>query len=85
VPCTNRDCESSLHDLQICVQVKTSRTFIRDATVASPLALALFGAGTLDVVHDGGYMALGGWLRFRAPAQVFETPSSTSVAVPLVC
>jgi hypothetical protein len=52
------------------LQMKTSRTFIRDATAASPLALALFGAGTLDVAHEGGYVALGGWLRFRAPAQV---------------
>ena len=51
-------------------QMKTSRTFIRDATAASPLALVLFGAGTLDVAHEGGYVALGGWLRFRAPAQV---------------
>jgi hypothetical protein len=53
-------------------QMKTSRTFIRDATAASPLALALFGAGALDVAHEGGYVALGGWLRFRAPAQVSQ-------------
>lgn len=52
--------------------MKTSRTFIRDATAASPLALALFGAGTLEVAHEGGYVALGGWLRFRAPAQVLQ-------------
>ncbi len=51
-------------------QVKTSRTFLRDATAASPLALALFGSGKLEVVHEGGYMSLDGWLRFRAPAQV---------------
>ncbi len=51
-------------------QVKTSRTFLRDATAASPLALALFGSGKLEVVHEGGYVSLDGWLRFRAPAQV---------------
>jgi hypothetical protein len=62
LPCASAVCRLS--------QVKTSRTFIRDVSVASPLALALFGAGTLDVAHEGGYVALGGWLRFRAPAQV---------------
>ena len=51
-------------------QVKTSRTFLRDATAVSPLALALFGSGSLAVVHEGGYILLDGWLRFRAPAQV---------------
>ncbi len=50
--------------------MKTSRTFLRDATAASPLALALFGSGKLEVVHEGGYILLDGWLRFRAPAQV---------------
>lgn len=58
-------------------QVKTSRTFLRDASVASPLALALFGAGNLDVVHEGGHITLG-WLRFRAPAQVQSLPYTVS-------
>ena len=57
-------CPSNRH------QVKTSRTFLRDAGTATPLALALLGSGTLDVVHEGGYATLGGWLRLRAPAQV---------------
>lgn len=52
------------------VQVKTSRTFLRDATPASPLALALLGAGRLSTSHQGGYLSLGGWLRLRAPPRV---------------
>ena len=40
-----------------CLQVKTSRTFLRDCSVVSPLALLLFG-GTLKVVHENAYIAL---------------------------
>lgn len=63
-------CNFPLNHIFIHLQVKTSRTFVRDASVASPLALALFGAGTPYVAHEGGYVLLGNWLRFRAPAQV---------------
>ena len=38
-------------------QVKTSRTFLRDCTVVSPLALLLFG-GPLNIVHESAYIAL---------------------------
>jgi len=43
------------------VQVKTSRTFLRDCTVISPLALLLFG-GPLAIAHAGGYVSID---RFR--------------------
>ena len=43
------------------LQVKTSRTFLRDCTVISPLALLLFG-GPLSVAHAGGYVSVD---RFR--------------------
>ncbi|PRW58696.1 helicase domain-containing [Chlorella sorokiniana] len=49
-------------------KVRTSRTFIRDCTVASPLAILLFG-GSLAVAHDSSYVQVDGWLRIRAPAQ----------------
>ncbi|KAI3433652.1 hypothetical protein D9Q98_003461 [Chlorella vulgaris] len=49
-------------------KVRTSRTFIRDCTVASPAAILLFG-GALSVAHDSSYVQVDGWLRIRAPAQ----------------
>ena len=39
------------------MQVKTSRTFLRDCTVISPLALLLFG-GQLSIAHAGGYVSV---------------------------
>jgi hypothetical protein len=49
--------------------VKTTRTFLRGVTQASPLALALLGGGTLAVAHEGGYLVLDGWLRLKSPPQ----------------
>lgn len=49
------------------LQVKTSRTFLRDCTVVSPMALLLFG-GALSVMHEGGYVLVDDWLRIRASA-----------------
>lgn len=49
-------------------KVKTSKTFIRDCTVASPMALLLFG-GDLEVAHAEGYVTIDAWIRIRAPAQ----------------
>jgi hypothetical protein len=46
------------------LQVKTSKTFLRDVTVVSPTALLLFG-GALTVEHDGGYVSVDGWIRIR--------------------
>ncbi|CAK0787622.1 hypothetical protein CVIRNUC_010844 [Coccomyxa viridis] len=48
-------------------KVKTSRTFLRDCTVVSPMALLLFG-GALSVVHESGYVLVDDWLRIRASA-----------------
>lgn len=50
--------------LPLFCQVRTSRTFIRDCTVASPLAILLFG-GSLAVAHDSSYVQVDGWLRIR--------------------
>ena len=49
----------------------TTRTFIRDASVATPFALALFG-GPLTVLHREGKVAVGerGWVSFRAEPRV---------------
>ncbi|BDA49474.1 Putative ATP-dependent RNA helicase DHX57 at C-terminar half [Coccomyxa sp. Obi] len=48
-------------------KVRTSRTFLRDCTVVSPMALLLFG-GELVVVHEGGYALIDNWIRIRASA-----------------
>jgi hypothetical protein len=45
-------------------QVRTSRTFIRDCTPASPAAILLFG-GQLAVAHDSSYVQVDAWLRIR--------------------
>ena len=47
--------------------MRTSRTFLRDCTVVSPMALLLFG-GELAVVHEGGYALIDNWIRIRASA-----------------
>ena len=49
-------------------KVKTSRVFVRDATVVAPAALLLFG-GAMDVRHAEGRVCLDGWLWLRASAQ----------------
>lgn len=51
-----------------CVQVKTSRIFLRDVTPVPPLALLLFG-GPLRVLHGEGAVLVSGWLRVACPAQ----------------
>ena len=47
--------------------MRTTRTFLRDCSVASPMALLLFG-GELTVLHEAGAVLVDGWLRIRAPA-----------------
>ena len=49
-------------------KVKTSRVFVRDATVLPPEALLLFG-GRMDVRHETQRVCLDGWLWLRASAQ----------------
>lgn len=50
------------------VQMKTSRTFIRECSIVSPLSLLLFG-GSLEVRHADGITLVDGWLRVRTAAQ----------------
>ncbi len=53
--------------MRVAEQVRTTRTFLRDCTVVSPMALLLFG-GALEVRHEAGLVTVDGWLRIRAPA-----------------
>ena len=50
-------------------KVKTSKVFLRDATMVPPYALLLFG-GTLDVLHEKGKIVVDKWMYFQAPARV---------------
>lgn len=49
-------------------KVKTSKVFVRDATMISPLALLLFG-GKVEIHHMRGEVTLDGWLLFKVVAQ----------------
>eukprot|EP00879_Flechtneria_rotunda_P019881 GHRR01020897.1.p1 GENE.GHRR01020897.1~~GHRR01020897.1.p1 ORF type:complete len:959 (+),score=404.55 GHRR01020897.1:326-3202(+) len=49
--------------------VKTSRSFVREASMVPLYALLAFG-GELEVLHDQGLLLLDGWARFKAPARV---------------
>jgi ATP-dependent RNA helicase DHX29 len=46
---------------------KTSRVFLREVTVVSPLALMLAGS-SLCVQHEAGSVLVDGWLQLRVPA-----------------
>ena len=48
--------------------VRTSKTYVRDCTTVSPLALLLFG-GTLETYPTHGVCAVDGWLKFRIQAK----------------
>ena len=48
-------------------KMRTTRTFLRDATVVPPAALLLFG-GVLVVDHADGVVTVGDWVRVRAAA-----------------
>lgn len=50
-------------------KVKTSRIYVRDATMVSPYALLLFG-GEIDVLHQRGQISVDTWMYFKAPARV---------------
>jgi len=60
-------CRSARLSMRCAEQVRTTRTFLRDCTVVSPMALLLFG-GALEVRHEAGLVTVDGWLRIRAPA-----------------
>ena len=40
---------------------------MRDCTVIAPMTLLLFG-GSLDILHQSGYVQIDGWLRIKAAA-----------------
>ncbi|KAG7344957.1 ATP-dependent helicase HrpA [Nitzschia inconspicua] len=48
--------------------VRTSKTYVRDCTTISPLALLLFG-GALEVYQSHGVCSVDGWLKFRIDAK----------------
>lgn len=48
--------------------VKTSKTYVRDATPVSEFALLLFG-GSLKVYHTHGVVTVDDWLKFRIAAK----------------
>lgn len=50
-------------------KLKTTRVFLRDATVVTPYALLLFG-GRLRVHHDAGRIYIDDWLVVRSPAKL---------------
>eukprot|EP00980_Cylindrotheca_fusiformis_P031466 scaffold26431_cov122-Cylindrotheca_fusiformis.AAC.1 len=62
--------ESKLDSRYCCYHemVKTSKTYVRDCTTVSPLALLLFG-GKLDVYQTQGICSIDGWLKFRIDAK----------------
>lgn len=50
-------------------KVKTSKSYLRDCTTASPLAMLLFG-GTVEVSHETNAVMVDGWIKVRAAAQM---------------
>jgi hypothetical protein len=48
--------------------VKTSKLYVRDCTLVSPVALVLFG-GAIEIYHNQGVITIDGWLRFKMPVQ----------------
>ena len=50
-------------------KVRTSKIFLRDATMVSAYPLLLFG-GELDVAHAKQTISVDGWIEFGAPPRV---------------
>ena len=50
-------------------KIKTSRSFLVDTTMSSPLALLLFG-GDISIDAEKQLLAVDNWLQFTAPARV---------------
>jgi hypothetical protein len=67
------------------------QVFLREVSVASPLALLLLGGSAFTVQHEAGTVLLDGWLQIRVPAatavlikrlrQVLEQVLAATVAV----
>ncbi|XP_057446913.1 DExH-box ATP-dependent RNA helicase DExH7, chloroplastic-like [Lotus japonicus] len=50
-------------------KVETNKVFLRDTSVISPYSILLFG-GSINVQHQTGLVAIDGWLKLTAPAQI---------------
>ncbi|KAA8545478.1 hypothetical protein F0562_020262 [Nyssa sinensis] len=50
-------------------KVETNKVFLRDTTVVSPYSILLFG-GIINIQHQTGIVAIDGWLKLTAPAQI---------------
>lgn len=50
-------------------KVKTTKVYIRDATVVPPYSLLMFG-GNIEVQHERGTLTVDGWITFRAQARI---------------
>jgi hypothetical protein len=48
--------------------IKTSKLYVRDCTLVSPVALVLFG-GAIEIYHKQNVITVDEWLRFRMPVQ----------------
>lgn len=49
-------------------KVKTSKVYLRDATMITPYSLLLFG-GNIKVEHTKGHVVVDRWIKFNVPAQ----------------
>lgn len=49
-------------------KMRTSKVFMRECSVASPVSLFLFG-GALNIDHRNGTAIIDGWIRLRVPAR----------------
>ena len=50
-------------------KVRTSKVFLRDASVVPPYALLLFG-GAIDILHEKSKLVMDNWMYFQAPARI---------------
>ena len=50
-------------------KVRTSKVFLRDASLVPPYALLLFG-GVIDILHEKSKLVLDQWMYFQAPARI---------------
>jgi hypothetical protein len=66
------------------LQVRTSKTFMRDVTVVSPMALLLFG-NNLKILYAQGCVVVDEWIRIKAPAQTAGGHAPTIKAVVRRC
>lgn len=56
------------HFIVFSEKMKTTRIFVRDCTVASPLSILLFG-GHIQVDHRSGIVLVDGWIKIKIPGR----------------